>query len=85
VLAGIARDPEVRLRDIARTVGITQRFSYGIVDDLTQTAYVVKEREGLATGTRSKSMLLEEALGRPQKVGDLLKFLVGSRSVRRGS
>jgi predicted transcriptional regulator len=30
----IAQDPEVRLRDIASTIGVTERSAYGIVDDL---------------------------------------------------
>ena len=35
VLVCIAHDPGVRLRDIATTVGITERSAYGIVTDLT--------------------------------------------------
>jgi hypothetical protein len=31
----IAHDPGVRLRDIAASVGITERSAYGIVTDLT--------------------------------------------------
>ncbi len=35
VLVCIAHDPGVRLRDIATTVGMTERSAYGIVTDLT--------------------------------------------------
>jgi hypothetical protein len=35
VLLCIAHDPGVRLRDIAASVGITERSAYGIVTDLT--------------------------------------------------
>ena len=43
VLVCIAHDPGVRLRDIATTVGITERSAYGIVTDLTAAGYVVKD------------------------------------------
>ena len=46
VLLCIAHDPGVRLRDIAARVGITERSAYGIVTDLTDAGYVVKERDG---------------------------------------
>jgi DNA-binding IclR family transcriptional regulator len=42
----IAHDPGVRLRDIAATVGITERSAYSIVTDLTAAGYVVKNRDG---------------------------------------
>ena len=35
VLLCIARDPGVRLRDIAASLGITERSAYGIVSGLT--------------------------------------------------
>jgi len=46
VLLCIAHDPGVRLRDIAARVCITERSAYGIVTDLTDAGYVVKERDG---------------------------------------
>jgi len=38
VLLCIAHDPGVRLRDIAASVGITERSAYGIITDLTEPA-----------------------------------------------
>jgi hypothetical protein len=46
VLLRIAQDPGARLRDIAATLGITERSAYGIVTDLTRAGYVVKEKDG---------------------------------------
>ena len=46
VLLCIAHDPGVRLRDIAGSVGITERTAYGIVTDLTEAGYVVKHKDG---------------------------------------
>ena len=38
VLLCIARDPAARLRDIAASLGITERSAYGIINDLTAAA-----------------------------------------------
>ena len=46
VLLYIAHDPETRLRDLAAALDITERTAYGIVADLAEAGYVVKEKEG---------------------------------------
>jgi hypothetical protein len=46
VLLCIARDPGVRLRDIAASVGITERSAHGIITDLTQAGYLAKQKDG---------------------------------------
>ena len=46
VLVAIARDPEARLRDVAAQVGITERAAQGIVRDLVDAGYLVRERVG---------------------------------------
>jgi DNA-binding MarR family transcriptional regulator len=46
VLLEIARDPDVRLRDIATSIGITERAVQGIVSDLHQAGYLTRERVG---------------------------------------
>ncbi|MGP3960594.1 helix-turn-helix transcriptional regulator [Nonomuraea sp. 3N208] len=46
VLLEIARDPEVRLRDIATSIGITERAVQGIVTDLHEAGYLARERVG---------------------------------------
>ncbi|MGI5282294.1 helix-turn-helix transcriptional regulator [Nonomuraea polychroma] len=46
VLLEIARDPEVRLRDIAASIGITERAVQGIVTDLHEAGYLTRERVG---------------------------------------
>jgi DNA-binding IclR family transcriptional regulator len=42
----IARDPDVRLRDIATAVGITERAVQAIVNDLVDAGYVDRARVG---------------------------------------
>ena len=46
VLLTIAEDPDIRLRDIAATVGVTERRAHTIVSDLTESGYVTKHRNG---------------------------------------
>ena len=46
VLLCIAHDPGARLRDIAARLGITERTAYGIVTDLAEAGYVVKDKDG---------------------------------------
>lgn len=46
VLLCIARDPSARLRDIAATVGITERAAQAIVGDLVEAGYLEKARNG---------------------------------------
>jgi predicted transcriptional regulator len=46
VLLCIARQDDVRLRDIAQSVGITERAAQRIVVDLVDAGYVRREREG---------------------------------------
>jgi DNA-binding MarR family transcriptional regulator len=46
VLLCIARDPDIRLRDIATHIGITERAAQRILADLVETGYVQRQREG---------------------------------------
>ncbi|HKJ36256.1 MAG TPA: helix-turn-helix domain-containing protein [Solirubrobacterales bacterium] len=46
VLLVIARDPTVRLRDIALVLDITERAAQRIVTELVDEGYVTRKREG---------------------------------------
>ena len=46
VLVCIALDPAARLRDIAASLGITERSAHGIVTDLADAGYVIKQKDG---------------------------------------
>ena len=50
----IARDPEIRLRDIATELGLTERSSYAIVSDLAEGGYITKHRDGRRTDMKSR-------------------------------
>ena len=46
VLLVIADDPDVRLRDVAESVGITERAVQMIVADLEDAGYITRQRVG---------------------------------------
>jgi DNA-binding IclR family transcriptional regulator len=46
VLAVIAENPNVRLRDIAQAIGITERATQRIVADLEEAGYLSHEKVG---------------------------------------
>ena len=46
VLLCVARDPGTRLRDIADCVGITERATHRIVDELVEAGYLTRHRLG---------------------------------------
>ena len=76
VLLCIARDPGVRLRDIADNVGITERSAYGIVTDLTEAGYVLKRKDGRRNRYQIQAHLPlpEPASGEPA-IGEVLALL----------
>jgi hypothetical protein len=81
VLVCIAHDPGVRLRDIAETLGITERSAYGIVNDLAESGYVVKERDGRRNRYHIQDHLpLRETTARDRTVGEVLDLLVDPRT-----
>lgn len=46
VLVALSRDPEARIRDIAESVGITERAAQAILKDLEDEGYVSKVKQG---------------------------------------
>ena len=79
VLLCIARDPGIRLRDIADRVGITERSAYGIVLDLAEAGYIVKEKSGRRNRYEIQAHLpLPEPGSRERTVGEVLALLAGT-------
>jgi DNA-binding MarR family transcriptional regulator len=76
VLAAVAADPTARLRDVAATVGITERTAADIVRDLEQEGYLTKTRAGRRNRYEVHSELpLRHPAHRHRTVGDLIRFL----------
>ena len=89
LLLCIARDPGVRLRDIAATVGITERTAYGIVTDLTAAGYAVKQKDGRRNRYQIQAHLpLPEPASQQPAIGEVLALLAGAgagRQLTRGN
>jgi DNA-binding IclR family transcriptional regulator len=79
VLLCIAHDPGVRLRDIAARVGVTERSAYGIVTDLAEAGYVVKEKDGRRNRYQIQAHLpLPDSASRERTIGEVLALLAGA-------
>lgn len=73
----IAHDPGVRLRDIAIALQITERSAYGIVTDLAEAGYIVKDRDGRRNRYQIQGHLpLHDAVARGRTIGEVLDLLV---------
>jgi DNA-binding transcriptional ArsR family regulator len=84
-LVCIADDPGVRLRDIATALDITERSAYGIVTDLADDGYIVKERDGRRNRYHIQADLpLPETVGRKRTIGEVLDLLAEASVPRRG-
>jgi hypothetical protein len=78
VLLCIAGDPGARLRDIAASLGITERSAYGIVTDLTAAGYVVKHKDGRRNRYQIQAHLpLPEPSSGEPAIGDVLAVIMG--------
>jgi DNA-binding IclR family transcriptional regulator len=79
VLLCVAHDPGVRLRDIAASLDITERGAFGILTDLAEAGYVVKEKNGRRNHYHIQAHLpLPEPVGRERTVGEVLTILIGT-------
>lgn len=80
ILMCVARDPGIRLRDIAAAVGITERAAHRILSELVDEGYVLRERQGRRNRYEVVAELpLRHPLVQEREVGDLLEVLIGSR------
>jgi hypothetical protein len=76
VLLCIAKDPGVRLREIADSVGITERATHRIVDELAAAGYISRTRNGRRNHyTIHRDLPLPDRLARTQRVGELLAII----------
>jgi len=81
VLLLVARDPGIRLRDIAASLGITERSAFGIITDLTEAGYVVKEKNGRRNRYQIQAHLpLPEPTSQERTVGEVLALLTGTET-----
>ena len=79
VLLCVARDPDIRLRDVADFVGITERAAQRIVADLVEAGYLDRTREGRRNSYQlNPNIPLRHPLDRQHAIGDILEVLTTS-------
>jgi DNA-binding MarR family transcriptional regulator len=78
VLLALQRDPHARLRDVADTVGITERAAQRIVTDLVEAGYVERTREGRRNSyTLNPHLHMRHPEQDEYEIGELLDLLRG--------
>jgi DNA-binding IscR family transcriptional regulator len=78
VLVCLSADPDIRIRDVADRVGITERATQRIVHDLVEAGYVARARSGRRNSYR---LILERPMRHPveadHSVGTIVRALAG--------
>lgn len=77
VLFCLAQDPEIRLRDVADRVGITERAVQRIVTELEDGGYITRQRQGRRNTYQVHDKLpLRHQIEKHRSVADLLKLII---------
>jgi DNA-binding MarR family transcriptional regulator len=77
VLLCITSDPEIRMRDIADRVGITERAAQRIVADLVAEGYVTRRRVGRRNVYEVEpARQMRHRLARHRQVGAFLELML---------
>ena len=84
VLFCIACDPDVRMRDVAHAVGVTERAVQKIVAELEEAGYVIREREGRRNRYEIRAELpLRHPIEAHCEVASLLGILTSPKKARK--
>jgi DNA-binding Lrp family transcriptional regulator len=84
VLCQIAQQPQITMREISLTIGITEKATHRIITDLESDGYVTKIREGRRLRYRiNPDLSLRDELLQDKAVGDLLVVLGWKRRRRQ--
>jgi len=84
VLCIIAQHPRITAREIASTIGITEKATHNIINDLEADEYITKKREG----RRLKywvdvDMPLKHEIQQDNAIGDLLEVIGWKRRKKK--
>jgi predicted DNA-binding transcriptional regulator len=86
VLLTIARHPDMRMREIAAQVGITERAAQRIVGDLVTEGYVSRRKIGRRNEyTVNPEAPLRHPLSRDHEIGEILGVLGKNDPVREAA
>ena len=84
VLVCLARDPRIRLREVAARVGITERAVQRIISELERADVITRRREGRVNHYRiHREQHLRHPIEAHRSIGELLDSLAPDRDVKR--
>jgi DNA-binding IclR family transcriptional regulator len=84
VLLCLARDPEMRLRDVADLVGVTERAVQRIVAELEEGGYLLRSKQGRRNRYEiGLDLPLRHPIERHCKVAKLVAMVLGGRRIAR--
>ncbi len=84
VLCLVAQQPRTTAREIAAAIGITEKATRNIINDLVADDYVTKKREGRRVRYRiDPDMPLRHEMQPDNSIGDLLEILGWKRRKRK--
>jgi DNA-binding IclR family transcriptional regulator len=76
VLCLVAQQPRITAREISSTIGITEKATRNIINDLEADDYITKKREGRRIRYRiDPDMPLRHEMQQDMAIGDLLQIL----------
>jgi DNA-binding Lrp family transcriptional regulator len=83
ILCIVAQKPRITAREIADTIGITEKATRNIINDLEADGYVAKKREGRRTRYKiDPDLPLRDETQQDKLIGDLLGILGWKRRQR---
>ena len=83
ILCIVAQHQRITAREIAATIGITEKATRNIINDLVADGYVTKKREGRRTRYKiDPDMPLRDETQQDKAIGDLLGILGWKRRQR---
>jgi predicted transcriptional regulator len=81
VLLCLARNPEIRIRDVAQLTRITERAAQRIIADLVEAGFVERRRAGRRNQYVVKAdRMMRHPLQQGYEIGELLDLLFDRRS-----
>jgi predicted transcriptional regulator len=77
VLLIIAQKPDVRMREIAATIGLTERAVQRLIDELTANGCIVVTKSGRRNQYKIRlDHPLDHPVEQSRSLGDLLRFML---------
>lgn len=76
VLLCVAEEPDARVRDIADTVGVTERAAQRILTELEEAGYLTRTKDGRRNRyTLNPGMRMRHPMDQEHHVGELVDLL----------